>query len=203
MQSEKRMENKSVTDIYVDFVQSSQLRKNGGESTGALGVLAGLAGMGVFLDATGIALFTYLIFGDEIVDAGGKLGKKFDRFRIKRTAKKEISMENMAGQEVSGRIDDVLALMVLQNEIMEIERDMRYSDNKIEKDEFNKRINALDKKMRTIRPNVKVEFGSDYKIITSIEEIKNYKLQDYYKALKDPKMAAVKSALKKAKKPKS
>lgn len=197
----KLIEKKPIEGIYIDFVQSSKMKKEGGENTGALSFLAGLAGIGVFLDATGMALLTWVFFGDGITRAGGNLGKKFDTYRLKRIGKRELTLENMAGQQVTGRVDYVLALMALQNELMELEWDYRYSDHAQEKTELKERMDAIEDRINREEKHVQVEFGSAYKVITSTREIREYKLEDHFKAAKNPDKRLLKQA-KKVKPPK-
>ena len=175
----KKIEDQDTTDIYINYIRDKRMTQTKGyETAGEIASWAGIGTVLVMLDWSGFMLATWLLFGDEIGDASKKTVRGIDAARLKRIGKKQIALNNFAGQEIKGSIRDVFALMALQEELIAQFREKE--KNPSMHDAFNKedRIGKIIKRMQDEAQKVEVEFGSEYKIIKSSAEIKKFDLRE-------------------------
>lgn len=198
---ETLIEDKTTKQIYLDYVREKALAKKVGKGTAEAGALTAYIAGFTLLDFTMTIPVLYLIFHTEVHQATTKAGQKIDDFRIGRKGKKEITMKNFADQEVTGRVDTVLALMAMQEEIIKLDGSRSRLD---ETENFNaeNRIGKIIRRMRKEAEDVTVEMAASYKILSSREEIKRYKLEDHVEEMMIPDRKLLKQS-KKPKKPKS
>lgn len=180
------IENQDKTDIYIDYIRQKRLSNTKKmESVGRGASWAGAGTLLVMLDMSGFLLFTWLLFDDEINGAGKKIGRGIDSARLKRLGKKKISLNNHAGQEVRGKLSDVLSLMALQEELISLFREKEASRLR---DNFmgNDRIGRIIQRIQQEAQEVEVEFGTKYKIIKSSDDIRKYDLRDQIAKSQNP-----------------
>ena len=181
-------------DLTIEFLRYKKQQSKSLEDGVKTSVWLGIIGGGIATIDLGLTLIAWLLFGDQIRDISNAAGKKTTRMSLSRKANKEVELKNFAGQKVRGKLQDVVALMALQELLLEMsdqETTLKFENRGREyRDHVKHRMNSIIK-------DVRISTIGSYKILESKAEIKELNIEQHAYDAAHPEKNFLKKVLKK------
>ncbi len=181
-------------DLTIEFLRYKKQQSKSLEDGVKTSVWLGIIGGGIATIDLGFTLIAWLLFGDQIRDISNAAGKKTTRMSLSRKANKEIELKNFAGQKVRGKLQDVVALMALQELLLE----MTDPGTKLKFENIGKEYrDHVKRRMNSIIKDVRISTIGSYKVLESKAEIKELNIEQHAYDAAHPEKNFLKKVLKK------